>query len=208
MNTNHNDRGKYILILFATGLIIFLLVISYVEYPPNNAPKYPSRTYGKPVISAEYPIINVSIEQVVISGEYIYVLLHHANGIVQVYNMDGKYLHSLFFYCHTKGGFSLAVDNECLYVQDMRDNVYAFQNGNFVSFMNRSQAERQLSHLDFRSRTNSAGYSIQNGSVWKESKNGKTMIIKGPSSKSAVHGHIGAAIAILISTIIYFRKRY
>ena len=82
-------------------LLVTLLFVGYLHYSsPRSA--YPEAYYGKPVVSQEYPQINLSIEQVVEVGQYLYVLHHHSNGIVQVYDLSGTYQHTLFFYCHEK----------------------------------------------------------------------------------------------------------
>ena len=158
-------------------LLVALLFVGYLNYSsPRSA--YPEAYYGKPVVSQEYPQINLSIEQVVEVGQYLYVLHHHSNGIVQVYDLSGTYQHTLFFYCHEKGGFSLAADDQFVYVQDMRNHVYVLMDGAFISFLERAEAERQLNDIDFRSGASSAGYEIRSNGVWRISESSEQCIIE------------------------------
>ena len=158
-------------------LLVALLFVGYLNYSsPHSA--YPEAYYGKPVVSKEYPQINLSIEQVVEAGQYLYVLHHHSNGIVQVYDLSGTYQHTLFFYCHEKGGFSLAADDQFVYVQDMRNHVYVLTDGAFISFLERAEAERQLNDIDFRSGASSEGYEIRSNGVWRTTESGEQCIIE------------------------------
>ena len=88
--------------------VLAALMLAYYLYSTSSHNAYPEAAYGKPAVSTEYPQMDISMEQVVEAGQYLYVLHHHSNGIVQVYDLGGTYLHTLFFYCHGKGGFFLA----------------------------------------------------------------------------------------------------
>lgn len=158
-------------------LLVALLLVGSLNYSsPHSA--YPEAYYSKPVVSKEYPQINLSIEQVVEVGQYLYVLHHHSNGIVQVYDLSGTYQHTLFFYCHEKGGFYLAADDQFVYVQDMRNNVYVLTDGAFISFLERAEAEQQLQDIDFRSGASSAGYEIRSNGVWRITESSEQCIIE------------------------------
>lgn len=154
-----------------------LLGVSYFNYRNTVPMIFPERTYGQPVISTDFPELDISIEQVLQDNRYIYVLLHHSNGIVQVYDLEGNYQFSLFFYCHGHGGFSLALADNTLYVQDMRENVYVFTNGIFQRFVEAADAQMEFTELDFKSRDSSANYEIRENSVWRISEKEDVCIV-------------------------------
>lgn len=190
-------------------VLVVALMLAYYLYSTSPHRSYPEAYYGKPVVSKEYPQINLSMEQVVEAGQYLYVLHHHSNGIVQIYDLDGTYQHTLFFYCHGKGGFSLAADGQYVYVQDMRNNVYILVCGDFDSFMERAEVEQQLRDIDFRSGASAANYEIRSNGVWRIKETGESCIIE---SSAADRHHaesflIVVCVAFAVVTLYQYRKR-
>ena len=192
-----------------SALVIIAIVLLMALYLVlnHNQTDYPERYYASPVVSTDYPNIDMNIEQVVDDGSYIYVLHHHSNGIVQVYDLDGNYQHTLFFYCHMNGGFSLAVEDNILYVQDMRQNVYVFREGEFCDFLTKREAEIELSNVRFRSGESSDGYTIRSQSVWKEI-NGEPVLIIGTPDQDKVLDTTGLLmLGCVVILAIMIRKR-
>ena len=142
-------------------------------------------------------------------GQYLYVLHHHSNGIVQVYDLSGTYQHTLFFYCHEKGGFSLAADDQFVYVQDMRNHVYLLMDGAFISFLERAEAEQQLNDIDFRSGASSAGYEIRSNGVWRISESSEQCIIEFavPNRYLAKSSLIVICAGFALVMLFQYRKR-
>lgn len=189
------------------GILAVLSVVGcYVLYNSREL-AFPDRYYGIPVISTEYPSIDISIDQVLDDGRYLYVLYHHSNGIIQVYDMDGSYQHTLFFYCHTKGGFSMVAAGRAIYVQDMRENVYVFEEGKFISFLEKEAAERELSHIDFRTCTSSPNYEIRENSIWRTINGSQVCIVGEPKRNVAVSvWSISTACVIFTAFISHLRQ--
>ena len=192
-------------------LILCLAVLfggSYFNYC-NTVPKaFPERQYAMPVVSTEFPRLNISIEQVLQDDRYIYVLLHHSNGVVQVYDLEGDYQFSLFFYCHGHGGFSLALADNTLYVQDMRENVYVLKNGEFQCFVEAVDARSVFSELDFKSRDTSSDFEIRSSSVWRISGEEAVCVVGEPEQAAITATQlIFTACLILLVVFLGIRTR-
>ena len=182
--------------------LVILLILSYYNYYNSYPKAFPERVYGQPVVASNYGNLNISIEQVVQDDTYIYAMLHHSNGVVQVHDLDGNYQFSLFFYCHGKGGFSLAFADNILYVQDMRDNVYVFERGEFRAFVKADDAKKQFPELNFKIQEITEGYEIESGCVWRVADGERVCIIGAPKNinynKNSVAILIGMSLFILI----------
>ena len=190
----------------AVAFICVLVANCFILHETESV-KYPDRIYGKPIVSTEYPEIALSIEQVVDDGHFMYILYHHSNGIVQVCDLEGEYLYTVFFYCHMNGGFSLAIEDSRLYVQDMRNNVYIFYNGEFESFIERKDAEKQFSHIDFRKMSSSSNYEVVSGAIWKITEHKRICIVNRPSENQvSLQSLLPSLIAVLLC--IHLSHRY
>ena len=192
-----NPRKQFPLILCLAAL----LILSYFRYSRSAPKTFPETLYGQPVVSANYENVDSSIEQVLQDDKYIYAMLHHSNGVVQVYDLEGKYQFTLFFYCHTKGGFSMALVENTLYVQDMRQNVYVFQGGTFQQFVKAEDAKTTFPGLDFRTREISAGYEIQAGCVWRVSGNERVCIIGSPKQPAVSFVYLTVAFCVIVTVL-------
>lgn len=170
------NKYKFFLII---PLLIFMFFIRVFDTAPSRS--NPKRLYGVPVISTEYPNLQYSgIDQVVDDGHRMYIMYSSNNGIVQVCDMQGTYLHTLFFRCDLNGGFFLATKEDTLYVEDMSGAVYRFYGGSFDRFLEREDARAQWGHIDFRSPSDN--YELRGSELWRISPNEEVCVIK-----SAVH---------------------
>ena len=162
---------------FALLLVIaFGLVVCLTQGKP-----YPKPYYATPAVSGEYPELEMDADTVVEAGEYLYVLLSPAQGIVQVYDLSGTYRQTLFFDCHNNGCFSLAASGETAYVRDKVGNVYVLNNGEFDRFLKKSDLSELPKGLDFHATSSSEGYEIRKNTVWRITVEGEECIIPAPT---------------------------
>ena len=54
--------------------VLAALMLAYYLYSTSSRNAYPEAAYGKPAVSTEYPKMDISMEQVVEAGQYLYVL--------------------------------------------------------------------------------------------------------------------------------------
>lgn len=168
---------------YAKYVIIALLIIVCGVKAISSRGRYPDRLYGKPVVSTEYQNIDISIEQIAEDDYCLYVMYHHSSGIIQVYDLDGNYQCTWFFYCHGNGGFSMTQENNTLYVQDMRRNVYVFNNGAFQQFLTSEEANAILKDVDFSAPPASDHYQLRNGSVWRTSNGAEKCVVEATTTQ-------------------------
>ena len=187
--------------------VLAALMLAYYLYSTSSHNAYPEAAYGKPAVSTEYPKMDISMEQVVEAGQYLYVLHHHSNGIVQVYDLGGTYLHTLFFYCHGKGGFSLAADGQYVYVQDMCNNAYILTGGEFDSFLEKADAEQRLQDIDFRSGASSANYEIRFNGIWRMEETGEQCIIESSANDRRTADSLFLLVCVAFAVIILYQYR-
>lgn len=188
-------------------ILMVALALYYNMYFNSPHKTFPEAYYGEPTVSIEYPQIDISIDQVVEVGQYLYVLHHHSNGIVQVYDLTGAYQHTLFFYCHTKGGFSLATDGYYLYVEDMRGNVYALKDGEFDHFLEKSEAKKQLVDMDFRSLTSSVNYEIRTNAIWRITEDGEQCIIESSKPNGIFVDSLSILVPCTFIIVMLYQRR-
>lgn len=185
-------RDKNLLMM---GLLVLMLIISLI----SNTNKYPDAYWGVPVVSENYPDLHArNIEQVLSDEEYLYILPHHSNGIIQVCNLDGEYAYTLFFYENLNGHFSMTMEHGVLYVRDMRGNVYTFRHGVFDRFVKESDVQQQFSHIDLLSNKSSTGYEIRSNSIWKSTTSGEICIVETQKSYSLSTPLIVAVVCLLV----------
>ena len=172
---NHNIAfGKIV-----AALLVTLVMVNAVMQLFGASPEPRNRLFGFPEISETYsPMISCSIDQIVEDDRYIYVLFGEHKGNVQVFDLDGVYQYTAYFYTHMNGAFRLAVDNHALYVRDEHHNVYILQNGAFVSFVAKENAADFLEMLNFDA--SSENYEVRLGSIWKVNGEEKECVVERP----------------------------
>lgn len=187
--------------------ICFILVLYYCTDPLIDAPK---GYYGVPAVSTNYPQLNMNIQQVVDDGDRIYVLFNSNKRIVQVYDMDGAYQNTLFFYSHyDNGAFSIVANDGVLYVRDEPGNIYVFRNGTFSEFYQEKEIPAYLDSVKFDWRISSEAYEVRDRSVWKVSQEEEVCIIdmeaNAPSKKH--HVYLFALFIPLFILLINFKRK-
>ena len=102
----------------------------------------------------------------------------------------------------------MAISNDYLYVCDPHNDVYIFQNGAFVDFTGRENAQELLSANNFG--VNSSRYEIRQGSIWHIAD--QTCLVDKPPYSVGVQRHktmlltLILVVAIAIFKIYSFRK--
>ena len=71
-----------------------------------------------------------------IQGEHAY-LFFDGTGVLKVYDLSGKYLHSYAFHTFSGGGSHLNTDMNRVYLEDQIHNMYSFVNGEFERYYER-----------------------------------------------------------------------
>lgn len=159
--------------------LILLLTLTMLSNENLSEQDNVSRILGKPTISFQYSdISSSSIDQIVSDNRFLYILYGEHDGNVQVFDLNGNYQYSAYFYTHLNGSFKIAAHNDMLYVRDKRRNVYCIKDGECVEFLAEADAHYYLNLLDFNAHSNN--YQVRLGSVWKLSESGDTCIIQRP----------------------------
>lgn len=176
-----------------------------MEYFTDPLLHAPEGYYGIPTSSTDYPDLSMEIQQVVEDGSRIYVLFASSKRIIQVYDLDGQYQSTLFFYSHyDNGAFQVTTEANTLYVADECENVYVFRDGLFEQFYKEDEAVEHLIDIDFDWRYSSESYMIRNGSVWKKTPNGDVCVVERKNSPVMGMGVLLIA-AFVIAVCIDFR---
>lgn len=164
------DKLRY----FLLALIAFALGASLLNSKPTPKTAAP----GTPRITTEFPDLKLGTQdQILEVGDRLYVCQSSQGGIVQVYSLSGEYIQTMSFATHSNGGFFLACEGQSLYVRDMKDNVYVFEQGQFSRYLPEKQAETELSHINFYSKGSTPGYEVRWGSLWHVTKDGEICLI-------------------------------
>lgn len=188
-------------IIFFALLIVALLTL-YFRNPLVNAPK---GLYGVPAVSTDYPQLSMNVLQVVEDGSHIYILYNSSTRIVQMYDLEGNYECSFFFYSFPNGEFILAAEKDTLYVEDERGNVYEFNDGQFKHFYDQNEFSEQLENIQFDRGASSASYSIRNKDVWRTLPEGEICVIEGPTN-AFFSVHIFPLMIFLFAILSFWRK--
>lgn len=72
-----------------------------------------------------------------IKDGYAY-LLFEGTGVLKVYDLSGRYLHSFAFYTMTAGSSILHTDSSFVFLEDQFHNIYSFLDGEFMTFYERN----------------------------------------------------------------------
>ena len=119
---------------------------------------------GSPVILVrENDFLCTGISQVVSDDENLYVLFGKY-GVVQVYTLDGTYRHTISVYNHANGRTEIAVLKNRLYIEDKKSNLYVFENGSLVQYLDRSESYETRGFLPLGDWDQD--YTVKAGSVW------------------------------------------
>jgi hypothetical protein len=193
-------KPRKLLALILMAGCILLVCLSYRK-------PYPKPYYATPAVSNEYPELEKEADTVVEAGAHLYVLLNPTQGIVQVYDLNGTYRHTLFFDCHLNGGFSLAAFGETAYVQDMAGNVYVLNNGEFDRYLKKADLSELPEGLDFYATTSSEGYEIRKNAVWRITAEGEECIIPAPPvSIQTILCNLFSACMVAIGVVLFILK--
>lgn len=191
------------------GMLIAALALTvciYLNSPPKT---FPEVFFGRPAVSMEYSQLDIKVEQVVACDGYLYTQLGNSSGVVQVYDLSGNYQHTLFFFTHMKGFFSLAAEEKNVYVQDMQGNVYVLCEGEFDRLLLKFEAQDRLGDLDFASCASSEDYEIRENAIWRVTESGEQCIVEAPETSTLSSGRLLAAGGCILSAmgLLYLRKR-
>lgn len=190
-------------------LLIYLTSICFRSL--SKEPKdQPARLYGVPTITSSYSVLeNCSIDQIVEDDQFIYVLYGNHDGNVQVFDLNGNYQYSAYFYCHLNGAFSIAAQNNMLYVRDEHRNIYILGNGKFYSFVEEEDAADLLSSIDFNE--TSENYEVRFGSIWIVNDKVEKCIIKRPFHSALYQNNfmfiLSLCIPAALGLFFYFNKK-
>ena len=196
---------KIVIVSIVVVLAALIILVSYSN--PNSIGALPEAYYGKPAISTDHPIINKRIEQVLDDGQRMYILYDTNDGIVQVCDTNGAYQYTLVFYSNLNGAFTIATENQTLYVQDMRENVYIFESGEFEKFLEREEAKTQLKHIRFDPSNVSDKYEVRSGSIWKVSDAEEMCVVEGPSFTNRTINTMATLLLIVILLWRFYQLR-
>lgn len=201
------EEFRPLIIAVLLAMLVFLQIKEVAE-----GPKAPMRVLGTPVSSTEFGDETFSTVYAVLEvGDFLYVMPSGSNGMLQVYDLNGNYQQSLFFEASGKGGFALGADGDVLYVEDINDNVYVFENGEFREFVKEKDAERRFAHIQFRHQGGTPGYEIRSGDLWRVSDGNEVLLISELTDygMSAAWTLLSAVppIGILWLTASYLKRR-
>ena len=119
---------------------------------------------GNPVVTVrENDFLCTGISQVVSDDKNLYVLFGKY-GVVQVYTLDGGYRYTISVYNHTNGRTEIAVMKNRLYIEDKISNLYVFENGSLVQYLDRTESYETRRSLPLGAWDQD--YAVKAGSVW------------------------------------------
>ena len=135
-------------------LAVFFLFVSLLAAFGINSPgpsgAVPDAVYGEPTVFVQkMPHRSYTVYQIVGDGNYVYKLTDDQKGIVQVYDNQGEYLHSICFYSHLNGAFRIAVHDGLFYVCDKQGSLYVFKDAVFTEFLTYKNCEALRNRIDF-----------------------------------------------------------
>ena len=119
---------------------------------------------GTPVVTVrENDFLCTGISQAVSDDDNLYVLFGEY-GVVQVYTLDGTYRYTISVYNHANGRTEIAVLKNRLYIEDKKSNLYVFENGSLVQYLDRSESYETRRFLPLGAWDQD--YMVRAGSVW------------------------------------------
>ena len=151
---------------WALAVLCFLIVGLFVlnVFSMICPPSLVAYGEGTPVITVrENDFLCTGISQVVSDDENLYVLFGQY-GVVQVYTLDGTYRYNISVYNHANGRTEIAVLKNRLYIEDKASNLYVFENGSLVQYLDRSESYETRRFLPLGAWDQD--YMVRAGSVW------------------------------------------
>ena len=131
-------------------LLFILLLAAFALSSPGPSGTVPDTVYGKPTAFVQkMPHRYYFVSQTAEDGTYVYKLTDDQKGIVQVYDNQGEYLHSICFYSHLNGAFRIAVKDGLFYVCDKQGSLYVFKNAVFTDFLPYKTCDDLRNSIDF-----------------------------------------------------------
>ena len=152
--------------LLALAVLWFLIVGLFVMniFSMICPPSLVAYGEGTPVVTVrENDFLCTGISQVVSDDENLYVLFGQY-GVVQVYTLDGAYRYTISVYNHANGRTEIAVLKNRLYIEDKISNLYVFENGSLVQYLDRTESYETRRSLPFGAWDQD--YAVKAGSVW------------------------------------------
>ena len=157
--------------------LMLCIIIVDVTLSDRERAREPVRFSNRPVFSTEFEDRKpYAFDQIIESGEYLYVLPVNNNGFIQVYDLMGNYQHSLFFLKESKGAFTMAADGDTFYVENQSGDVFVFRNGKFLEYVQRKQAKDRFDHIEFVWQGSTPGYVIRGTDLWRVSENREELV--------------------------------
>ena len=198
---------KYILAVVAA----ILVCLGWMYISAREAEEKPQAYQGVP---AEYSggsnMDGYVIHQFVDDGTFLYILFDEHNGIVNVYDLEGRYQRTLAFYAHLNGAFRIAAEQDAFYVRDKECGLYVFRNGQFEEYLNRNEIPVSLTQLNFD--RNAADYEIRDGSVWRVADEEETCVLSRPKASAAYQRNTklaaGLIVIVLFGTFGWIYRRH
>lgn len=182
-------------------LFALLICLAAMYISARESEKYPQPCQGVPAVwDAEGAPEDHGIHQIAEDGTFLYILSDEHNGVVQVYDLEGNYRHTLAFYAHLNGAFRIAAETDTLYVRDMRQNLYIFRDGQFEEFLNRRDAAAALEGLDFDG--DHPDYEIRDGSVWRVENGEETCVLHRPKSAAAYRRNVTLVSGVIVFALL------
>ncbi len=183
-------------------LIVFILVTRLISIlHPNHNAKLPQPSYGKPVLIDTYVNFNNKpISQILDDGTYMYVLADSHNGYVQVYDLNGQYQKTISLQRQSiSGAFSIACQDGILYIRDDNHNIYKFEYGKFLEFVEDENVSGKLNHIQFNGKSNR--FKLRFGSIWRMDMPTPTCVVKRPLY-SIIFQYSLDTVLIILGTIL------
>ena len=177
LNKKNIKLSNCILVL----LIICILVTQLINIlHANHKGKLPQPSYGKPVLIETYlNFNNKPISQIVDDGSYMYVLADSHNGYVQVYDLNGQYHKTISLQRQSiSGAFSIACQDGILYIRDDNHNIYTFEHGDYLEFIEDENVSGKLNHIQFDGKSNR--FMVRFGSIWRMDTPTPICLVKRP----------------------------
>ena len=150
----------------ALAVLCFLIVGLFVlnVFSMICPPSLVAYGEGTPVVTVrENDFLCTGISQAVSDDDNLYVLFGEY-GVVQVYTLDGTYRYTISVYNHANGRTEIAVLKNRLYIEDKKSNLYVFENGSLVQYLDRSESYETRRFLPLGAWDQD--YMVRAGSVW------------------------------------------
>lgn len=177
------------------GSVCLLLCLIYAITYPGSLPKL---SYGTPTVQTEpVDLDRCKFLQIVDDGSYMYVLSNRPCECVLVFDLDGNYQCTYYFYNEFKGILQLAADNGQLFVADAKKNVYIFENNEYVSFLSAEDASHILSEYEF-GKTHKV-YEIKFVSLWRHTSDGLECVIQRSAYAALAQYHLTLFALLFLS---------